>query len=120
MVPPVLLPALLIGFRAEGLLLSVADDADAAGGDAIGHKRLLKRLGAALPERDVVLCRSALVAVPSDDQFHLGMLEQERGILFSYRRVLRTEIGLVVVEVDVMHVLLEELVFGQRRGRRRG
>lgn len=38
MISPVLLPALLIGFGAEGLLLSVADDPDAAGGYAIGHE----------------------------------------------------------------------------------
>src|ERR1035441_6733476 len=113
MISPVLLPALLIGLGTEGLLLSKADDPDPAGGNAIADERMLKRLSAHLPKCDVVLRRPTFVAVPFDHKLHVRVLDQECRILFGHGRVLRTEVGLVVVEVDVLHTRSEERRVGK-------
>lgn len=104
---PVLLPALLIFFRAEWLFLSIADDPDAAGGDTIGHEGFPEGLGAILPKGDVVLRRTSVVTVSFNHNFHACVLGQERSVLLGYRRVFRTDVELVVIEIDVTNVLRE-------------
>ena len=59
----VLLPAGLVLFGAELLLLAVADDAQAGGSDAGGDQCGAGGVGTVLAERQVVLSRPALVGV---------------------------------------------------------
>ena len=63
----VLLPAGLGVVGAELLLLAVADNADAVGGDAGFDQRGLGGVGAILAQREVVLGGAAVVAVAADD-----------------------------------------------------
>src|SRR5580698_3396086 len=51
---PVLLPALFGRLRAERLLLAVADHTDTIRSHARRHQRVLRRIGAVLPQRQVV------------------------------------------------------------------
>src|SRR5258707_1269489 len=60
----VLGPALFALLRANGPLLTVADDRDATGLHTLGDEVVHRRLGAALAQREVVLVGAALVAMP--------------------------------------------------------
>ena len=72
----ILLPACLGLFGAELLLLAVADDADAAGGDAGVDQRGLGGVGAILAQGQVVFGGAAVVAVAADDDADVGMRDQ--------------------------------------------
>ena len=77
----VLLPAVLSGLGAEWLLLAVADDADAAGGDAGVGEGVASGLSASLAKLQVVLVGSALVAVAADHYPDIGVAVEEGSIL---------------------------------------
>src|ERR1700744_309861 len=69
---PVLLPASLVVLRAELFLFPVADGADAIRSDAPVHQSLFRRVGTIFAQRQVVLSRSAVIAISSDDDFQRG------------------------------------------------
>ena len=79
----VLLPAGFVLLGAELLLLAVADDADAVGGDAGVDQRGLGGVGAVLAEGEVVLGRAAVVAVAADDDLDGGMRVEVGGGLVT-------------------------------------
>src|SRR5258707_8785153 len=122
MAATVLLPARLVALGAEGLLLAEAGGIEAIGSNAQRHDILLDGVGAANAEAKVVFGGAALVAVAFDGCFDGRVGFQEvRGLGESGAGV-RTDIGLVVVEVGVLHFTQEELVVrgtGRRRRRRR-
>src|SRR6266567_4192373 len=103
----VLLPAVLGGFGAEGLLLAVADDAEAAGGDAGIDEGVACGFGARLAELQVVFVGTALVAIAAEDHLDIRMAVEERRILGEYGLRVGANVGCVVVEEDVLHVGLE-------------
>src|SRR5580698_6063355 len=107
----VLLPALFGGLGAEGLLLAVADDANAVGGNACGYQCVLGGVGTILSESQVVFIRSALVAVAADDHLDVRMANQERGVLGQDSRGVVADVVGVVVEEGVLHVGLELVFF---------
>src|ERR1700734_335471 len=96
-VSAVQLPALLGRIRAERLLLAVADHAYAIRRNARRHQRRLRRLGTVLAENQVVLVRSALVAVSADHHLDLRVRIQIVGIFREDRlRVSADIVGVVV------------------------
>ena len=105
MAAPVLLPALLIRFGAERLFLAVADGLDVVGGNASLDQRVTDGIRAAVAQSQVVLGRSALVAVSLYREGDVGMLLQERDIALQRRLLVGIDIALVIVEVDVLHGL---------------
>src|ERR1700674_1486963 len=106
----VLLPTGLVGFAAERLLLAVADRLDAAGADASLGQRTLHGTGSAVAQCQVVLRGSALVAVSIDREVDVGMLLEEIDIRLQRTSLVSANIGLVVIEVDVLHALREQLL----------
>src|SRR6266478_4932360 len=110
MAATVLLPARLVALGAEGLLLAEAGGIEAIGSNAQRHDILLDGVGAANAEAKVVFGGAARVAVAFDGCFDGRVGFQEvRGLGESGAGV-RTDIGLVVVEVGVLHFTQEELV----------
>src|SRR5579864_1953647 len=103
MTAAVLLPAAFVGLGAERFFLTVADGLDAAGTDSGGDQGTLHRIGAAIAQSQVVLGRSALVAVALNREVDIGMLPQELGITLNGRLLIGTNRIRVIVEVDVLH-----------------
>src|SRR5438477_10753805 len=77
MTAPVLLPALLVGFGAEWLLLAITDGIDAAVVDAALSQSLFDSGRAFIAERQIVFRGAALVAVAFDRKSQVGMLLQK-------------------------------------------
>src|SRR5262249_29450249 len=67
---PVLRPAGLARFGADGTLLAVRDRLDPRAIDPQRGEIVLRGVGAPLPEREVVLVRAALVAMSLDQDLH--------------------------------------------------
>src|SRR2546423_10143748 len=100
----ILRPAGLLVLRARRALIAIADDRDPARGHAAGEQVVHRRLRAPLAERDVVLRRPALVAVALDQDEPVGvLLEPGRGGVED-PRVFRTDLVLVVVEMNVLEL----------------
>src|SRR5438094_3911079 len=98
MTAPVLLPACLVRLGAERLLFPVTNGLDSVRGDPSRNQRVLHRAGAIVAECEVVLGRSAFVAVALNGEADIGMLLQERDICLNRRLFGRANVGLVVVE----------------------
>src|SRR5208282_3620826 len=99
---PVQLPALFVGLAAKRLFLAVADDANPVLRHSGGHQRGLGRLGAVLSQGQVVLVRSAFVAVAAEHDFDVGMRDQVIGILRQRSLSVAADIVSVVIEEDVL------------------
>jgi hypothetical protein len=69
----VLSPAVFVLLAAGGTLFSVRHGGDAVARHAVRDEVVTRGPGAALPEREIVLAGTALVAVPLDDQEHLSV-----------------------------------------------
>jgi hypothetical protein len=115
----VLLPAAFIGFSAEGLFLAVADGAEIGGRNAQIDEVLLDGVGTAIAESEVVLGGAAFVAVAFDDDLCIRIALEERSGFLERCAGVRTDIGLVEVEVSVADFLIEEFGEGGSLGRRR-
>src|SRR5262249_30488317 len=76
---PVLGPARLVVVGADGPLLAVRDDAEAALRHALADEVVHGGLGPALTEREVVLVGAPLVAVAFDEHQHVGVVLEPRG-----------------------------------------
>src|SRR6185312_515975 len=77
----VLLPAGFVLFGAELLFLAVADDAEAAGGDACVDQCGACCVGTVFAKGEVVLGRAAAVAVAADDDLDGGVRVEVSGSL---------------------------------------
>src|SRR6266436_5407393 len=99
-VAAILLPSRFIVSGRARTLLAVADRGDACRVQREVLEIVLGRLGTSLAERQVVLARAALVAVPLDADVPIRPLPRliEEGLEGGPRR--RSELGGVVVEVD--------------------
>src|SRR5258708_6476605 len=110
MAATVLLPASLVARGAERLLLAEAGGVEAIGTDAQRLEILLDGIGPANAKTQVVLRGAALVAMAFDGCFDRRVGFQEvRGFGESGAGV-RTDIGLVVVEIGILNFSLKELV----------
>ena len=114
----ILLPAGFGRLGAERLFFAVAVGFDAAGINSGLDQRILHRVGATGAESQIVFGRPAFVAVALHGDVDGGMLLQELGVGLQSRLFAGTDIGLVVVEVNVLNILGKELLLGQARSRR--
>src|SRR5512146_1639867 len=105
----ILLPAPFAVIRAERLFFAVADRADAIRRNARLHQCRLRCVRAIVAQRQVVFRRSTLVAVSLNRELDVRVRLQEIRVSLDRRLVARTEIVLVVVEENVLHVLRERL-----------
>src|ERR1700728_287847 len=122
MAAAILLPASFVAFCAEGLFLAVADGLDPVAVDAGSGQCGLHCTGALVTQGQIVVGRSALVAVPLNRNVDVGMLIEELRVGLHRTLLIAANGGLVVVEINILHVLTEQ-VFGRyrrSRGRRRG
>ena len=110
MAAAVLLPAGFVGLHAEGLFLAEADGAEISGRNAEVDKVLLDGVGAAIAKSKVVFGGAAFVAVAFDgDVGEWVALEEGSGLFERYAGV-RTNVGLIEIEVSVAHFPGEELL----------
>src|ERR1035437_2640558 len=119
MAAAVLLPASFVAFCAEGLFLAVADGFDPAGADAAPRECILHGTGALVAQSQVIVSRSALVAVSFNRDVYVGMLIEELHVGLQRRLLVTANVGLVVVEVNILHVLAEQVLVRHRRRWRR-
>src|SRR6267143_5758142 len=99
LVPPVLRPGGFIVTIHERPLLAPGLRLDAAAIDPVAHEVLLGGLRAAVAERQVVLVRAALVAVPADPDPQIGIGLQNRDLLIERTHGVAADVRLVEVEV---------------------
>src|SRR5215469_7871974 len=109
---PVLLPARLVRFGAERFFFAVADGLDAIAADPGLYERILDRVGAIGAESEVVFGRTPLVAVPLDGEADVRVLLEELRVALDRRLLVRPNIAFVVIEVDILHILAEQLLIG--------
>src|SRR5437660_9296889 len=121
MAAPVLLPALLVGFGAERLLLAITDGIDATAVDAALSQSLFDSGGAFIAERQIVFRGAALVAVAFDHKSQVGMLLQKLRCLRQRSLRIRAQVIAVIFEEHILHVAGKHLLFSFRdwRWRRR-
>src|SRR5579859_1468550 len=100
----VLLPARLVFFRADGLFLAIADGVDAVGRNAELHEIILDGSGAAIAEEQVVLCRTAAVAVALDVELDLRVLAKVFGGMGQAVALVGADVSLVEIKVDGVDV----------------
>src|SRR5580704_2492875 len=117
MTAAVLLPAGFVAFGAEWFFLAEADGLDAARADAGRDQRTLDRSGALVAQSNVVFGRAPLVAVPLNREIHVGMLAEELHIGLHRTLLVAADVRPVVVEIDILHVLAEQVLI-RNRGRR--
>ena len=101
------MPAALVMFGAELLFFSVADSADAICAYSSLNQGLLAGVGAIFTKGEVVFGGTALVAIPSDDDFDIWMSAQISRILGDDTLIAAGDVIAVVVEEDILDVLAE-------------
>src|ERR1700733_2700505 len=106
----ILLPASLIGLAAELLLLAVAHGAHAVRAHTPVDQRLLGRIGTVFTQRQVVLSRSAVIAISPDNDLERGMRGQETRVLGQDCLGIGTDLIAVIVEEGGLYILLEDLL----------
>ena len=105
----ILLPALLVILRAEGLFLAVADRLDAICGYALLQESLLYRFRTAGSQGEIEFLGSPVVTMPFNQHFYVRMLLKERSVLLRRGYITRADVGLVVVEEHIFNVLTEQI-----------
>src|SRR5260370_8483948 len=119
MAAAVLLPAGFVARGAERLLLAEADGADAVGRHAQRNNVLLHSVGSAIAEAQVVFRGAAFIAVAFDGHPEARIVLQEVRGCRERGAGIRTNVGLVVVEIGIAHSSREEFVVRGPRWRRR-
>src|SRR5262249_51192539 len=116
---PVSLPAIFGGFTADRLFFAVADGFELGRADPAHSQGLQRGCGATFSQGQVVHGRATLVAVALDLDLPVRVLADNlRGLGHGLLRF-GPEVGLIVVEVDILHRLGEQFLIGWRRRRRR-
>src|SRR5262249_22800048 len=110
MIAAVFLPAIFIGLSTDPLLFALTDFAKRIRANSVLDERLTGGFGTVLAEREVVLGGAALVATAFNPHLPVVLLDQLRGLGQRLLRV-RTEVGFVIVKINVFDGLLEELFF---------
>src|SRR5580658_8740297 len=105
----VLLPARFVALGTERLLFSVADGLDAAGAHSISDQCVLHRSGALVAQSQVIFRGSTFVAVPFHREVNGSVLVEELHIAQHRALLIATNLGLVIVEVDVLDVLAKQV-----------
>src|SRR5208337_271838 len=106
-----------VGLGAERLFLAIADGLDPTASNSSLDERVLNCVRTIGAQGQVIFGRAALVAVSFDRDVDVGMLLQELCIALQRALLVRAHIVLVVIEVNVLHILREELLFRSGRSR---
>src|SRR5258707_4641708 len=118
MIAAVLLPAILVRLSALRLFLAVADGLDGVCTNTVPNQRLLGRVSTMLTQRQVVFGGTTVVTVALNLYFPAFLLDDLCSLCESLLRI-RTQVRLVIVEVNVLDHLSKELfVCDGWRGRR--
>ena len=103
----ILLPAGFILFCAELLFFAVADGTNTAAIDTSLDQGSFRCVGAILTERQVVLCRAAIVTIAGDQDLGSGMRLKEGCILSDGALCIGPNGVRIVIEEDRLDILLE-------------
>src|ERR1041385_8615679 len=104
----VLLPAgVVLTGRAKRTFLAKAHHFDSVGRDPFTNQRIPDLIGAAFAQGEVVLVRASLVAVAFDHDLQRGVAGQKRGVAGYGLLLVAANVGIVIVEENVLHVLRE-------------
>src|SRR5262249_43317779 len=112
---PVFLPAILVGFTADLLFLAVANGLELRRADAARAQGLHRGRGAPFSQGQVVHRGATLVAVALDLDLPAGVLADNLCGLSQSLLRFGPQVGLVVVEVNVLYRLAENFVIRWRR-----
>src|SRR5579864_6819521 len=104
--------------RAERVLFAPAHCFDAVSGNTERHQKLLRRIGAPLPESQVVFFRTALVAMAFDGYADLRVRAQEFRVLLQVSAGVGGDFRFIVIEIRVCYVLVEQRAYVRRGSRR--
>jgi hypothetical protein len=108
---PILAPATLLGFCAQGIQLAPSgSEQDAIGGNSQFDYGVSGRNGAPVRQGDVVDDIATLVGLACKRNQHIGMRLQPLGIAGQNCAIFGTEIRPVEVEMDVFDILPELLL----------
>src|SRR6476661_3762320 len=118
MIAAIFLPAIFILFCALRLFLAVADGLERVSTNAVANQRLLGRVSATLTQRQVVLGGPSVVAVTFNLDLPALLFDDLCRLCQCLLRV-RTQLGLVIVELHILYHLGKKLVVGVGRRRRR-
>src|SRR5438093_3330260 len=128
--PAIFLITVFVLFTAHGPFFAVADRIDARCRQPLRQQEFFDGVRAAVAKAEVVFLAAALVTVAFDGEPHTRVLLKPRRIALEFGNLTRPDIGLIVIEVDLLHVFTEEFVTGlvnsgrwrsyrrRRRGRR--
>jgi hypothetical protein len=105
MSPTILLPAILVVVGANRPILTIRDGADGVGADSQIAQESLGSGGASVTQTEVILFAPTLVAVALDGELDIRVCLQEVGIGCQGLARVRTDVGLVEIEVGVLYIL---------------
>src|SRR5271166_5411993 len=106
----VLLPASFVAFGAERFFLTVADRLDTTSIDSQSSQRIFHRAGTLVTQGQVVVGRSALVAVSFNRKIHVRMLTEVLRVGLDRCLLVATNVGLIVIEIHILDVLGEQVL----------
>src|SRR5258706_2883638 len=115
----ILLIATFVRLGAERFLVARADGLDSIATHSSLDEPILHRVRAVGAESQVIFGRAALVAVSLNSDVNVGMLLKELRIALQRALLIRAYIIFVVIEVDVLYVSGEKLLFRSVGGRGR-
>src|SRR2546422_165222 len=108
----VLLPAILVVLGADRPVFAVRDGRNPVGGDTEVDEEVLGCGGAPVTQTEVILLASTLVAVTLDRELDVRVSLQEIAVTGQSRFSVRANVGLVEVEVRILHILREGFFVG--------
>src|SRR2546428_10364640 len=116
--PPVLLPAILVAVGAHRSSLPVGNDRNPVASHPEVDEEVLRGVGPPVAQTEVVLLAAALIAVPLNREFDLGVGLEEVGVCRQGLLSVRSDVGLIIVTVRILDLGEEFLLRGYPWGRR--
>src|SRR3989441_6153078 len=116
--PPVLLPTILVAVGAHRSSLPVGNDRNPVASHPEVDEEVLRGVGPPVAQTEVVLLAAALIAVPLNREFDLGVGLEEVGVCRQGLLSVRSDVGLIKVKVRILDLGEEFLLRGYPGGRR--
>src|SRR5436853_2937296 len=115
MIAAVLLPAIVVGLSADRFFLAVAYGLDLVFLDPGLQQGALGGWGTVCAQAYVVFGRAALVSIAFDLDYPVRMGADGLCRLGQHLLGIRTQVILVIIEIDVANVLIKQFLFRRRR-----